>query len=291
MTDPVNQAGASGFRNDVIQAGAINAVVRGKHGYFVYNKHDIYIGRSMGKYGEFSELEVALFRQILGPNDIVVEVGANIGSHTVAISSLIRPHGKVLAFEPQRIVFQTLCANLALNSILNVECFQKAVGSVAGHVLIPEFDYGRPGNYGGVALGEFETGNKVPQISLDGFLDVPRLKLLKIDVEGMERQVIEGAKATIAQHRPTLYVENDRVERSQALIQSIMSLDYKLYWHLPPLYNPNNFAGDGENVFDNIGSWNMFCVPSERHVQLTGFDEITDPSVHPLAKMEEQNDK
>ena len=86
----------------------------------LYNEHDIYIGRSLDLYGEFSEGECDVFRQLIQPGWTVLELGANIGSHTVFLAKRVGPSGRVIAFEPQRIVFQTLCANIALNNLLNV---------------------------------------------------------------------------------------------------------------------------------------------------------------------------
>ena len=115
----------------------------------------MYVGRAVEKYGEYSELEVELFRQICKPGDIAIEVGANLGTHTLALSQLVGDQGRVFAFEPQRIVIQTLCASLALNSIANVEAYQLAVSSKAGEVLIPDIRYDVEGNYGAVEIERF----------------------------------------------------------------------------------------------------------------------------------------
>ena len=90
-----------------------------RHGWMLYNVNDIYIGRSLDLYGEYSEGEIALFRQFLRPGDVVVEIGAHIGTHTVFFAKTVGPTGVVFAFEPQRVVHQTLCANIALNSLSN----------------------------------------------------------------------------------------------------------------------------------------------------------------------------
>ena len=74
-----------------------------------------------------------------------------------------------------------------------------------------------------------------------------------------------------------LYVENDRAEKSAALIERIMGLDYRLYWHLPRLYNSGNYFGASENVFGNIMSANMLCIPREVRFDVTG-KEITSPA-------------
>src|SRR5258708_18853798 len=86
-----------------------------RSGPMLYNKYDIYMGGSLQKYGEFSVGEQEIFAQIVRPGTLLVEVGANIGAHTVELSRMAGRDGEVHAFEPQRIVFQALCANLALN--------------------------------------------------------------------------------------------------------------------------------------------------------------------------------
>lgn len=269
--------------------GGYNAVVRGRYGFVAYNKHDIYIGRAIEKYGEFSESEAVIFRQLCQRGDTVVEVGANIGTHTMALSQFVGRDGRIYALEPQRVVFQTLAANMALNNIENVECLRVAAGAEAGHLLIPEIQYNVEGNFGAVEIDRFRQGQKVPLARLDDIIDVSPgsvLRMIKIDVEGMEHGVITGAQRLIAQHKPFLYVENDRLEKSAALIRLIQGLDYRLYWHLPPMYNTNNFAGDAENIYPGVISINMLCIHRSVEMNVTGFTEVTDPDAHPMKPAE-----
>lgn len=270
--------------NVILDDGGINRVVRGRHGVFVYNRHDVYIGRALEKYGEFSELETQLLQGLCRPGDVIVEVGANIGAITVPLANRVGAAGRVLAFEPQPLVFQMLCANVALNSLCNVECIPAAVGRQEDEVYVPKLRYDRPNNFGGVSLTTTPSGTKVRCVTLDEFLDLPALRLLKIDVEGMERLVLEGARETIRHFRPALFVENDRLDRSQELIECIMALDYDLFWHVVPMFNPDNYAGEAENSFGKIASWNMLCVPRDRPAQITGLPRIDDPAEHPLRK-------
>ncbi|HEY7309849.1 MAG TPA: FkbM family methyltransferase [Gemmataceae bacterium] len=248
-----------------------------RHGTMLYNVHDQYIGRSLDLYGEYSEGEVDLFRQMVKPGQVVLEVGANIGAHTVFLARAVVPGGRVLAFEPQRIVYQTLCANLALNNITNVYCWQAAVGRTPGEVRVPLLDYARPNNFGGVQLGAAGEGEPVPVRTIDG-LQLPRCALIKVDVEGMEQEVVEGAVATLQRCQPLLYVENDRREKSASLIRTLDALGYKLFWHRPPLFNPNNFAGNPNNVFAHIVSANMLCCPKNAPYHMQGFDPVALPT-------------
>lgn len=247
----------------------LNRRVTARHGEMLYNIHDSYVGRSLGHYGEYCEGEISLLRQILGPGDVVVEVGANIGPHTLFFARAAGPTGEVLAFEPQRMVHQLLCANMALNSVTNVRTFHAALSETEGWLPVPRVDYGRENNFGGMGLDRGLPGEEVQVHKLDSF-KFPRLKLIKIDVEGMEEKVLRGARATLERHRPFLYVENDRQEKSVSLISTLHEMRYRLFWHRRFLFNPDNFFKNPENVFGNIISTNMLGLPPGVDVVIEG---------------------
>ena len=271
------------MNKNVINTG-FNKVIKSRHGFLLYNKNDIYIGKSIEKYGEFSHLEAKLFEQICKAGDVVIEVGANIGAHTLYLSKLVG-NGFVFAFEPQRLVFQNLCANLALNSISNVFAYQEAISDENGSILIPECDFTKNNNFGGINIENTKNGTTVNKQKLDNFLNkLNRLKLLKIDVEGMEISVIKGASELIKKFRPIIYVENDRQEHSKNLIELLWSLDYKLYWHLPKLFNENNYFKEKENIFGNIISVNMICIHKDIDIKVNNMKEVLDSNLHPMKK-------
>jgi FkbM family methyltransferase len=247
-----------------------------RYGQMVYNINDTYIGPSLDLYGEFSEGEVELFRQMVKPGNVVIEVGANIGAHTVFFARQVSPGGMVLAFEPQRVIHQTLCANMALNSIPNVFCIQAAVGAAHGALKVPPIDYTRETNFGGVSLGTYQVGETVPVVPLDSY-NLPGCDLIKVDVEGMEEDVLRGAVKIIERFRPVLYVENDREDKSAGLVRFIDSLGYKMYWHKPLYFNPDNFMCNPNNIFSNVISINMLCVPGEESQDLLGFERVEVP--------------
>ena len=251
-------------------------ISRCRHGPMMYLPADLYVGRSLDLYGEFSEGEVELFTQIVKPGMLVVDVGANIGAHTVFFAKTVGPGGRVLAVEPQRFLYQILCGNLALNAIGNTFVQHAGLGSMPGSIRVPPINYGGSFNFGGVSLGDFKDGEQVPVITLDS-LALPFCHLLKIDVEGMEIEVLRGARETLIRHRPLLYVENDRAEKSTALIALLFELDYRLFWHLPPLFHANNFAGHAENIFPGTVSVNMIGIPRSVEQSVQGFREITSP--------------
>ncbi len=156
----------------ILEASGYNCIVKGRYGYVLYNKNDTYVGKAFETYGEFSEGEAALFNQICKEGDFVVDIGANIGAHTLVFSNLVGPKGRVYAYEPQRVVFQTLCANMAINSVENTECYQMVVSSEPGHTLIPDIRYDLPANHGGFQVQDFKTGVKTRVSPLDGFQEI-----------------------------------------------------------------------------------------------------------------------
>lgn len=235
---------------------------------------DVYVSRSLALYGEYCAAEANIFRQLVRPGQTVVEAGANLGSHSILLARLCAP-GRFYAFEPQRRVFQVLCTNLTINGIGNAFAYPDALGAEDGEAFIPEMDFTAPGNFGGISMGELQGGTKLPvQVRRLDTLHLDALHFLKIDVEGWESSVLLGATETIMRHRPVLYVENDRHERQGALIAQIAGLGYRQYWHVAPLFradNPNNVT---EDVFGNIVSLNMLCIPSETPLQVKGFTQI-----------------
>jgi FkbM family methyltransferase len=245
-----------------------------RRGVMMYLTTDPNVGRSLDRYGEFSEGEALLFEQFVRSSMTVLDIGANIGAHTVHFAKTVGPTGRVIAFEPQRLIYQMLCGNIALNGIRNTITYNAALGREAGTILVPQLDPMKEQNFGGLSLGAWAQGESVPLLTLDS-LQLNPCNFVKLDVEGMERQVLEGAVDTLSRHQPVLYVENDRSEKSAALIQWLMDFGYRLYWHLPPLHNPRNYFSEKSNIFQGILSVNMLCTPKSLAVHIAGLREIT----------------
>jgi len=156
---------------------------------------------------ERAEEEVT--RAILRPGDQVLDIGANIGYHALRWAQRVRPAGMVFAFEPAPPNYEALLANLALNPQLRVEAQQLALGDRSGSLALSS---DRPGITSGSysAKNTNSGGFDVRQRTLDDWAadrDLARLRLVKLDVEGWEAKVLDGATATIATRRPHLMLE------------------------------------------------------------------------------------
>ena len=284
-TNSIKEKMQKEFIGAIIDTGS-NRVVKARYGYMIANKNDKYIGKSIIKYGEFSEYELMLFSRIVKNTDNVIEVGANYGSHTLRLCQLAN-QGTVFAIEPQRVIFQALCGNIAINSIFNCHCIQKACSDIDNQpITVPEADFNAPCNFGGISMIEDTSSTtRDKTVTLDTlFSSLNRLKLLKIDAEGMEEKILSGGRRLIERTRPILFVENDRVSKSESLLKEVFGQGYRAFWYISKMYNPNNFNSIDENMFENIDSFNMICIPKESRLNLSGFAEIKDPKNHPLSK-------
>jgi FkbM family methyltransferase len=239
---------------------------------------DFYVTRSLELYGEYCPEEWRMLRQIIRPGMTVVEIGANMGSHSVDMARACAP-GPFYAFEPQPRLFQILCANLALNDIRNALAYPDGCGEAEGEAVVPLVDYSRQGNFGGLSLQPpGQAGIKVRVRPLDS-LGLQSCALIKIDVEGFEPKVLRGARRTIGHCRPVIYIENDRPAQQDEVISLVSEMGYRLYWHKPYLFDPKNFKGVQHNIFGPIASINMLCIPNEYDAQISGLEPVTSRSV------------
>ena len=245
-----------------------NTLVDTRYGRMLANRHDAWVGEAVIRFGEYSPVEMEFLRSLIpqelddkGNGPIVIEVGAHIGSLTVPLARHVGSRGMVVAFEPQRYVFQLLAANVALNSLPNVVLRNAAVADTPGMTRVPVLDPNLPQNSGGTRLQNVTEGENVIRYRLDEFFhELPRFDLLKADVEGMELQVLKGAEGLIRQHQPTLYVEVHDEDKRAPMVAYLHALGYRAWFHSPPLFSPSNWAGDMDNPWPRIVSFNLVAI-------------------------------
>jgi len=227
-------------------------VVESVYGKFIVNRHCHYQAESLIKTGKpHIQAELDSLLAIAGrlpPESVTVDAGANIGLVAVPVAQAVRPRsGRVYAFEAQRMMFNALCGTTALNDLDNLFPRNQALGASSGVLHFDEPDYGTPQDFGLFSLvgQDPSKASHVEMISI-GSLGLPRLDLLKIDVEGMEVQVLKGARSTIERCEPVCWIEYWKTGREQ--IQSAFSgLDYRFY------------------LMDKL---NMLCLPVSRQKDL-----------------------
>lgn len=259
-------------------------MVHGRYGPCFYNQFDSYIGRCIEHYGEYCQHEVDLFQQILKETDVVWEIGANTGSQSVALSKIIKK-GIYVGFEPQVELYKILVSNLMINGCDNAIPYNYALGSISGLIDLPNVNYHVPNNFGAISLVNSKKIEDCLQIEIkkiDDLTWIARPNFIKIDVEGMESNVLLGGCNLITYHCPIMYIENDRIEKSEELIQTLWNFGYDCYWHITPYFNENNFFKNKANLFGLQASFNMLCFHRAKNISINGLTKITDKSAHPL---------
>ncbi len=205
------------------------------------------VGQQLRETSTFDPGDVALAIRLLnarrrhhGDGVVVIDCGANIGVHTVEWAIAMTGWGTVTAIEAQERVYYALAGNIAINNCFNATAIHAAVSGQSGVMRIPTPDYLRPASLGSLELKPTAAPEAIGQaidysdaaltpvrmIALDD-LAPARVDLIKIDIEGMEMEALEGAQKTIAAHRPLLIVESVKVN-GQALAAWLAALGYKV---------------------------------------------------------------
>lgn len=147
----------------------------------------------------------------------VVDVGANLGFHSIEFAEMVGNGGMVYSFEPQRLIFYQLCGNILLNGMDNVFCHNCCLGAQAGQIELENPDYysEKTINIGDTHTDRFTAGRKeICKINtLDSF-SLKNVRIIKIDVQGYESYVLDGAMETIKAFKPFLFLEIDPIHLS-----------------------------------------------------------------------------
>jgi FkbM family methyltransferase len=192
------------------------------------------------------EMEVLLFmlrcrRQYFGDGVVMLDCGANVGVLTIESAIEMTGWGSVLAIEAQERLFYALAGNIALNNCFNARALHAAVAAEDGTLRVPQPDYlsfasfgslelrSRPGNeFIGQDIDYSDAATQeIRMLKLDS-LALDRVDLVKVDVEGMETEVLAGGTGLIARHRPILLVEWIKSPKEQ-LRGMLEGLGYRVF--------------------------------------------------------------
>jgi len=177
------------------------AKVFGKY-IFYYLPNDKYIGQRVAL-EKYEPYETELILRQAKKGDVVVDVGANIGYYTVLLADKVGKKGKIYAFEPDLANFEILEKNIKANKLENIVAIKAAVGSKQGKLKL----YKSEENYGDHRLYGKEKGiEEVKIVKLDDVIK-EKIDLIKIDTQGWEPEVIEGAKKIIEKWKPIMFLE------------------------------------------------------------------------------------
>ena len=227
-------------------------LINAKHGNYLAFETDDYITLDLERTGEWEPFTLTVAEILLEKieNPLVLDIGANLGAFAIPIGKFIqRRNGEIYAFEPLRIIFYQLCGNIFMNQLDNVFALNSAVSNTLQDILIPEPDFSKANNIGSFSLHpEYltrygmdrsigEKSHSVKAIRLDDF-NFPRLpSLIKIDVEGHELEVLQGAENLLKRSNfPPILFEcwpwDFFAKKRESLMFEIHKLGYEVfeYW-------------------------------------------------------------
>lgn len=237
------------------------------HGLMLIPKGDRVVGRSLSEFGSWEAPYIHLIKTLISryfPHEQridIVDAGANLGVYALSLHDLPGHTVKVHAIEAQRLIFQLLNANLALNGVRNVWTHHAAVTDRIGVIDVQYPDPDQQANFGAFELlkdirnSDFDGTQSMPTeplrtLTIDS-LGLEHCAFIKLDVEGMEDLAIQGALQTLRKSRPMVFFERHKT-RYEAVIADLRSLDYDL-WELPDF-----------NVMAMPAGWELNATPSRK---------------------------
>jgi FkbM family methyltransferase len=198
--------------------------------------------------GGFEPLTLKLYTKIVKPGNVVLDIGANIGSHTLPLANLVGDEGRVIAFEPTRYAISKLNKNIQLNKHLQNRISVNQVMLVAGkhehlkseiYSSWPLFEHGEELHK--KHRGQLMDTAGAIAISLDNALqqmEIHKVDFIKLDVDGHEYSVLAGSLCTLTKNRPIILMElapylfdekNDESCDFEKMISIFRDLEYSLY--------------------------------------------------------------
>ncbi len=226
---------------------------------FYYLSNDKYVGQRIAL-EKYEPYETKLILGQTKKGDVAVDVGANIGYYTILLADKVGKNGKVYAFEPDKTNFEILVKNIKANNLKNVVAVNAAVGSKNGK----DYLYKSRENFGdhklfkptlpslnppkAVAFRRAGEREVIKLIKLDDFLANTKIDLMKIDTQGWEPEVIEGAKELIKKNKPIIFLEYSPASYSLAkldgkeMMKFLRSIYPKIWWIDEWLYIYKNLS-------------------------------------------------
>lgn len=193
---------------------------------YTHNKGE-YISDFIQQTGWYYEPKTIEYIKNIGLKDCnILDIGANVGNHTIAISKVTN-NCAIISFEPFESNYKILKHNQILHSNNNIQTYQYFVTSKENS---EDTFYINP-VWGECNLGYIKESDSCGQEVTNHYIDLfkySNLKLIKIDVEGLELDVLKGSIETIEEHKPIIIAEHHTIEEHLQVLEYLKQFGYKL---------------------------------------------------------------
>ncbi|MDS4040171.1 MAG: FkbM family methyltransferase, partial [Candidatus Competibacter sp.] len=264
------------------------SIVCTRYGKFRIIDSDNIISYSLKEYGEWAQQEIDLLLHFIKPGDRVADVGAFIGTHSRVFSSAVGIGGMVYAFEPRNEIVEVLLENINFSPIQNIKVFQCGLGDKHKEIKIAKAFQDSKNNFGGFSINTTimlaDSGNTIQLRTLDE-VSIMHLDFLKIDVEGMEIDVLLGGNATLSRDRPIIFAEVNSLRSGIPLLHWCLNHQYAMFCALYSAYNPQNYNRNTMNHFSDAVEVGALLVPTEEMNDYT--DWISSERLVPISSADD----
>ena len=221
-----------------------------RFGNLSFFSNDGPIGDSLREYGEWAQVEIDFLTEFVPAGSTVLDVGAFIGTHALAFSDAVGLEGRVYALEPQPEAFRLLTTNVERNSATNISALRVAAGAQKGAVQIASFPRERRFN-GGASRTTDSPGAENFDVSVQPIdaLQLDGCALVKIDVEGAEKDVLDGLTDVIRAFKPVIFCQLEDVSGFQRIHDVEALAGWTFYFVRSSAFNPRNIFGNRINFF------------------------------------------
>ena len=202
------------------------------------------IGKSLDLYGEYCYPEIELILNMVNSDSIVLDVGANIGSHCLALAPYVN---NIVAFEADKENADLLEINCGLQSADNISVKHLALGNSVG-LTGTKFDFGKT-CLSTVTDPDVEITTLDTWMTLHELMLLPKVDFIKIDVEGMELAVLKGGKSLITTVKPSMLIEMQDELKNPAVYDFLIEAGYKIWWYPVATFNAGNYNNNQFDVF------------------------------------------
>jgi len=231
----------------------------GPEGKQFYFRNDDTIGESLRRYGEWARNEMNLMSKLINPGDYVLDIGCNVGTHSMFFAQTVGEQGHVVAIDAQMEAVVATGLTALAQSRYNINVFNVAVGASSSMVKFPNVNYQERSNFG--AVRQSIHGKNIKQIKLDE-LKFDKINFIKLDIEGGEVLALSGAIETLSLHRPFVVCEILDEDSQNSINQFMSSLNYLCELHEIKAFNDDNFIGNKFNIFDDATEKLLICKPN-----------------------------